>query len=143
MAAAELAKRKGSLLTLRQLLSESEALGQLKVIHQPIDWDEEMSTLNYMVAQKENAPVLWFKNIKDAAYGSSAVFNLFGTGQDRIALGLGLEPGRSLQELIEFAKNNFGRKVPPRSIPAEKAAVNEVIIEGADIDLNKFPSPKM
>ncbi|MBI4442939.1 MAG: UbiD family decarboxylase [Acidobacteria bacterium] len=143
MAEAKLAKRKGSLLTLRQLLSETEALGQLKVINQPIDWNEEMSTLNYMVAQKENAPVLWFKNIKDAAYGSSAVFNLFGTGQDRIALGLGLEPGRSLQELIEFAKNNFGRRVPPRTIPAEKAAVNEIIIEGADIDLNKLPSPKM
>ncbi|MBI4465054.1 MAG: UbiD family decarboxylase [Acidobacteria bacterium] len=132
------------MLTLRQFLSESDALGQLKVIPQPIDWDEEMSTLNFMVAQKENAPVLWFQNIKDAGYGSSAVFNMFGAeSKDRIALALGLKPGHSIHELIEFTKNNFGRKVAPKTIPEGKATVNEVILEGSAIDLTQFPAPKM
>ena len=43
---------------LRDLLKESEAMGELKTITQPIDWDEEMGALNYMVAQRENSPIL-------------------------------------------------------------------------------------
>jgi 4-hydroxy-3-polyprenylbenzoate decarboxylase len=133
----------GLMLSLRDLLKEADAMGQLKAITQPIDWQEEMGALNYMVAQKENAPALWFKNVRDAGYGSSAVFNLFGTGKDRVALAMGLPKGRSMLELVEATKNNFGRKVPPRTIPANKAPVNEVVLEGKDIDLNKFPAPKM
>jgi len=131
------------MLSLRELLSEAESMGEMKAISQPIDWDEEMGALNYMVAHQENAPVLWFQNIKDACYGSSAVFNLFGTGKDRIALSLGLGKGHSINELIQFTKENFGRKVPPRLVPADKAPVNEVILEGSDIDIRAFPAPKM
>ncbi|MBI3935318.1 MAG: UbiD family decarboxylase [Acidobacteria bacterium] len=131
------------MLTLRQLLAESESMGQLKKITAGIDWDEEMSALNYMVAQREDSPVLWFQNIRDAQYGSTAVFNMFGMGKDRIAMALGLEKGLSIGELVQFTKNNFGRKVPPRMVPAANAPVNEVILEGADIDLNAFPAPKM
>jgi UbiD family decarboxylase len=131
------------MLNLRGLLSEAKAMGELKAITQPIDWNEEMGALNYMVAQREDSPVLWFQNIKDADYGSSAVFNLFGMGKDRIALSLGLEKGHTVGELVRFTKDNFNRKVPPRMVNADKAPVNEIILEGDDIDLNKFPSPKM
>ena len=131
------------MLTLRELMAESQSHGELKEIRQPIDWDEEMGALNYMVAQREDAPVLWFKNIRDARYDSSAVFNLFGTGKDRIARALGLPRGKTTRELIEFTKDNFGRKIPPRLVPEAKAPVNEIILEGNDIDLRHFPAPKM
>ena len=130
------------MLSLRQLLDESQSMGELKEIAQSVDWCEEMSGLNYMVAQRQDAPVLWFKNIQDARYGSTAVFNLFGTGKDRIALSLGLPKGRTIRELVEFTKENFGRKIPPRSIPADQAPVNEIIQEGSDIDITGFPAPK-
>ena len=130
------------MLSLRQLLEESRSIGALKEITQPVDWCEEMNGLNYLVAHRENAPVLWFQNIKDARYGSTAVFNLFGTGKERIAASLSLPKGRSIRELVEFTKNNFGRKIPPRSIPAEKAPVNEIIQEGSAIDVTGFPAPK-
>src|SRR3990172_4602864 len=122
------------MLSLRQLLREADSMGELKVLPQRISWNEEMGALNYMVAQRENAPVLWFQNVEDAGYGSSAVFNLFGTGQDRIALSLGLPTGRSTRELVQFTKDKFGRKIPPRTVPEKQAPVNEVILEGADID---------
>ena len=73
------------MLSLRQLLEESRSIGELKEITQPVDWCEEMSGLNYLVAHRENAPVLWFQNIKDARYGSTPGFNLFWTGKERIA----------------------------------------------------------
>ncbi|MBI4442048.1 MAG: UbiD family decarboxylase [Acidobacteria bacterium] len=131
------------MLSLRQLLEEAKSAGELKIISQPLDWDEEMGALSYMVAQRENAPVLWFQNIKDAAYGSSAVFNLFGTGKDRVAMSLGLPRGLPIQKLIQFTKSNFGRRIAPRLIPADEAPVNEVVLEGSDIDIRKFPAPKM
>ncbi|HWP85213.1 MAG TPA: UbiD family decarboxylase, partial [Terriglobia bacterium] len=131
------------MLTLRGLLKEAERMGELQEVVQPIDWDEEMGALNYMVAQREGAPVLWFKNVRDAGYGSTAVMNLFGTGKDRVALSMGLPKGLSMLELVEAAKNSFSRKVPPRLVPAEQAPVNEVILEGEEIDLRKFPAPRM
>ena len=131
------------MLTLRQFLSESESMGQLKKISQRIDWDEEMGALNYMVAQREDSPVLWFQNVRDAKYGSSAVFNLFSMAKDRVAISLGLSKGLSISDLVRFTKDNFGRKIPPRMIPEKQAPVNEVILEGNDIDLNAFPAPKM
>ncbi|MBI4478966.1 MAG: UbiD family decarboxylase [Acidobacteria bacterium] len=131
------------MLTLRQFLSESESMGQLKKISQRIDWDEEMGALNYMVAQREDSPVLWFQNVRDAKYGSSAVFNLFSMAKDRVAMSLGLSKGLSVRDLVRFTKDNFGRKIPPRMIPEKQAPVNEVILEGNDIDLNAFPAPKM
>ncbi len=131
------------MLTIRELLKESEAMGQLKKISQPVDWDEEMGALNYMVAQRENAPVLWFENVRDAKHGATTVMNLFGTGKDRVALSMGLPKGKSMMELIQEAKKNFGNRVPPEMISADKAPVNEVILEGDEIDLNDFPAPKM
>lgn len=131
------------MLSLRQLLSEAKSMGELKTITQPIDWNEEMGALNYMVAQQENAPVLWFQNVKEARYGSSAVFNLFAMAKDRIALSLGLPKGLSIRDVVQSTKKNFGRKIPPRMIPAEKAPVNEVILEGSQIDITGFPAPKM
>ncbi len=132
------------MLTLRDLLGEAQSMGELKAITQPIDWNEEMGALNYMVAQREDSPpVLWFKNIKDAGYGSSAVFNLFGMGKDRIALSLGLPKGQPIGDLVRFTKDNFGRKVPPRMVSDTKAPVNEVVLEGKDINLFNFPAPKM
>ena len=131
------------MLNLRGLLDECKAMGELKTITQPIDWNEEMGALNYMVAQREDAPVLWFQNIKDANYGASAVFNLFGMGKERIAMSLGLPKGLSIPDLVRFTKDNFGRKVPPRTVPASQSPVNEIILEGSDIDIRKFPAPKM
>ena len=100
--------------------------------------DEEMGALNYMVAQRENAPVLWFENVRDAKHGATTVMNLFGTGKDRVALAMGLPTGKSMMELIQESKKKFGNRVPPEMIPADKAPVNEVILNGDDINLFDF-----
>jgi len=129
--------------SVRDFIKECEAMGQLKTITAPVDWNEEMGALNYMVAQKDGAPVLWFKNVKDSKHGSSALMNMFGTGKDRVAMAMGLPKGKSMQELIELCKANFGKKIKPVMIKPEDAPVNEVILEGDQINLFDFPAPKM
>jgi UbiD family decarboxylase len=128
---------------LRGWLKQVEAMGELQVISQELDWDEETSALNYMVGQQEGAPALLFEKTKDAAPGFRAAYNLFGTSKDRVATALGFPRGKSLTELIEMVRTNFHRKIPPVKVPAEQAVVNENVLLGEKADITIFPAPKM
>ena len=79
---------------LRSWLKQVEEMGELKVISQALDWNEETSALNYMVGQHEGAPALLFENIKGAAPGFRALYNLFGTSKERIAAASGFPRGK-------------------------------------------------
>ncbi|OFW32377.1 MAG: UbiD-type (de) carboxylyase-like protein [Acidobacteria bacterium RIFCSPLOWO2_12_FULL_60_22] len=128
---------------LRTWLKQAEELGELQVITEELDWDEETSALNYMVGQREGAPALLYEKIKDAPPGFRALHNLFGTSKERIAATFGLPRGKPLTELIDMVRSTFQRKVPPRVIPAEQAPVNENVVRGDKADITIFPAPKM
>ncbi len=128
---------------LRSWLQQVEQMGELQVISQELDWNEETSALNYMVAQQEGAPALVFEKLKDAAPGFRSLHNLFGTSKERIALAFGLPLGTPLRELIHMVRTNFRRKLPPAVVSAEGAVVNENVIEGKQVDITMFPAPKM
>src|SRR3990172_8507128 len=128
---------------LRTWLKQAEELGELQVITEELDWDEETSALNYMVGQREGAPALLYEKIKDAPPGFRALHNLFGTRKERIAATFGLPRGKPLTELIDMVRSTFQRKVPPRVIPAEQAPVNENVVRGDKADITIFPAPKM
>lgn len=128
---------------LRDWLQKVEELGELHRIKSEIDWNEEMAALTYMVASREGAPALLFEKVKDYPEGFRVLFNLFGTSRDRLALALSLPTGLSLLELIQATREKLKRAIPPRIVPKEAAPVNENIIYGDDIDLYKFPAPKM
>ena len=128
---------------LRNWLKQVDEMGELKVISQPLDWNEETSALDYMVSQHEGAPALLFENIKGAAPGFRALYNLFGTSKERIAAASGFPPGKSLTELIQIVRDGFGAKIPPVKIPAERAVVNENVLLEDKADITIFPAPKM
>ena len=119
---------------LRGWLKQVEEMGELQVISQELDWDEETSALNYMVGQQEGAPALLFEKIKDAAPGFRALHNLFGTSKERVAAAFGFPAGKTLTELIQMVRTSFRHKIPPVKVPAERAAVNENVL--LDIDRN-------
>ena len=56
---------------LRGWLKQVEEMGELQVISQELDWDEETSALNYMVGQREGAPALLFEKTRRRAGLSS------------------------------------------------------------------------
>ena len=92
---------------LRGWLKQVDEMGELQVISQELDWDEETSALNYMVGQQEGAPALLFEKIKDAAPGFRALHNLFGTSKERVATTFGFPRGKSLTELIEMVRDEL------------------------------------
>src|ERR1041385_339910 len=128
---------------LRSWLDDVSAMGELQVIKQELDWNEEAAALNYIVGHREGAPALLYENIKDAAPGFRSLYNLFGTSKERVAAAFGFPRGKSLTEQIEMVRTNFRRKIPPKVVTDDRAPCNENILRGAQCDVTMFPAPKM
>src|SRR5207302_9559671 len=127
---------------LRDWLARVEAMGELRRISQQVDPIEEMGAITYMVGKRIGAPALLFENIKGYNGPARSLFNLLASSNNRIALTLGMEPGRPVMELIQEARERLSRRIPPVEVDPSSAPVNEVILRGNDIDLTKFPVPK-
>jgi len=127
---------------LRSWLKQVEDLGELQVIRQQLDWNEEAAALNYIVGHKEGAPALMYENIKDTAPGFRSLYNLFGTSKERVAAAFGFPAGKSYTELINMVRTNFRRKVPPRVVPADRVPCNENLLAAKDADITIIDADK-
>lgn len=126
---------------LREWLARVEAAGELKRIDAPVDPDEELSAIAYMAAQREDAPALLFSSFTRQAQGR-VLINMLGASRRRYALAVGLDPDLPLHDLIKATREIFGSRIPPLRIAADKAPVNEIVLEGDEIDLTRLPVPK-
>jgi len=123
-------------------LERVEALGQLKRITAEVDPDLETSTLTYMVGQEEGGPALLFENIKGHP-GHKAVYNMIGSSLDRFCLAIGEEPMDHALDAVKVLKEKMQQKVPPNEIGGDGLLVNQNVETGNDIDITKFPAPRM
>ncbi|MBI4481253.1 MAG: UbiD family decarboxylase [Acidobacteria bacterium] len=127
---------------LRDWLAQVRELGELLEVTQEMDWNEEMSALAYLVGKIKGGPALLFESVRGYPRGYRALFNLFGTSKNRIALTLGAKPGTSLRDLILLARDKFKQRVPPQVVPLRSASVAQNVVSDREIDLGLFPSPK-
>jgi UbiD family decarboxylase len=130
---------------LRTWLAEVEAAGELLRVSEEFDWDEEMSALTYMVsrAARERAPALLFENVRGHGPGRRALFNVMGPSPNRVALSLGLPPGRPVREYVALAREKLKLRLPPVTVAPDDAPVCENVLTGEQVDLGLFPAPKM
>ncbi|HEX7052866.1 MAG TPA: UbiD family decarboxylase [Burkholderiales bacterium] len=126
---------------LREWLERIEAAGELKRIDAPVDLDQELAAIAYMAAQREDAPALLFSRFSEDVTGR-VLINLLGASRRRYALALGLDPALSVSELIEETRRIAARRIAPVHVPPGKAPVNEIVLEGEDVDLTRLPVPK-
>jgi 4-hydroxy-3-polyprenylbenzoate decarboxylase len=125
---------------LREWIEAMDELGELKRINAEIDPVEEMASLVYMVGKTNNPPALLFENIKGGEDGR-VLFNMFGNSPRRIAYTLGLDPNTSIREMVLKVKELLKKKEKPRFV--KDAPVKENVIYKENIDMTKFPAPKM
>jgi 4-hydroxy-3-polyprenylbenzoate decarboxylase len=141
---------------LRDFLAQLEARGELKRIAATVDPRLEMTEICDRVL-KAGGPALLFE--KPAGYPIPVLGNLFGTVR-RVALGMGVdaaEPAKALRELgvllatLKEPEPPKGWKdawdklpllkqvlaMEPRLVSA--APCQEVVLEGADVDLGRLP----
>ena len=138
---------------LRDFIAQLEALGELKRISHPVDPNLQMTEIADRVLRAEG-PALLFEN--PIGYDMPVLANLFGTPR-RVALGMGQEDVsalRDLGELLAFLKEPKPPKgfkelldnlptwkrvldMGPKTL--KKAACQEVVLTGDDVDLSKIP----
>jgi UbiD family decarboxylase len=128
---------------LRDWLNQVKEIGELKVINEETDWNEELAAITYMAAKKQGSPALLFEKIKGYPEGFRILTNILGTSLSRIALSLGLPLNLSTLDMISRTKEIYKNRIPPQVVNKKNAPVNENIVMGEDVDLYLFPAPKM
>ncbi len=135
----------GPIADLRDWLSRVDALGELIRIGAPVDRDEEMSAISYLVAKQHPSPAVLFENprgFEKSPIGARLLWNILGPSINRVALTLEESPDTPTVELIRRVKDKLKRRIPPREVPHAAAPVYEHTLTGKDIDLEKLPIPR-
>lgn len=123
-------------------LEKVEALGELKRITAEVDSDLETSTLTYLVGKEVGSPALLFENIQGHP-GMKAIYNMIGSNLSRFCLAIGVEPVEHPLDAVSILKERMHLKKAPNEVPAESALVNQNVETGDEIDITKFPAPRM
>ena len=130
---------------LREWLAKAEAIGELVRISEPVDRDEEMSAVTYLLAKKHPSPAVLFERagVSDTnALGAQLLWNILGPSLKRTAISLEEPPDTETVELIRRVKEKFKSRIPPREVSRAEAPVYEHTLTGNDIDLNALPIPR-
>ena len=122
---------------LRDFIALCEKEGDLKRITAEVDWDLEMTHISKLVEEKDGRAVL-FENIK--GHDSPVMFGAY-SNTKRLAMVLGKPANLSMCELSEaWMKMSIGEVI--RSKEIEDGPIFENVIDGDDVDVFKFPTPK-
>ncbi len=130
---------------IREWLDRAEGINELIQIDKPVDRDEEMSAITYLVAKQDPSPAILFDNPKgyeDSPIGARMLWNILGPSSKRIALTIEEPPETPTLELIRRLKEKMKDRIPPREVPGAEAPVFENTLSGADIDLEQLPIPR-
>lgn len=135
----------------RSFLDDLAKQDELRSIDEQVDWDLESSAICAM-SQRTGGPAVQFANVKDYP-GMPLVGSLFsGPGMfewpqlkrkmhGRMAIALGLEPDIHYDDM--FATVMDRRRAPIRAIEIEAGPCQEVVIQPHDVDLYKYPIPRI
>jgi UbiD family decarboxylase len=127
---------------LREWLVLIENDGGLLRIKQPVDTDEELAAVTFMATRQENAPALLFEELCGNHSGARVLANMLGASKERYALAVGLDPRLSTAQMIAATRGIMSGRIPPVHVPAATAPVNEIVLQGDDVDLTALPAPK-
>lgn len=128
--------------SLTDWIAQLEAAGELKRIDAEVHWDQEMSAITYTAHRDEEAPALLFENITDYP-GGRVLYNTFSGSSTRLALLMNEDPDLGVKGLIRAAREKFENRVDPVTVDNADAPVLTNTDAGDDVDLRKFPAPKM
>jgi UbiD family decarboxylase len=130
---------------LREWLSHVEQLGELVRVRKPVNRDEEMSAISYLVAKQQPSPAVLFERAEgfdDNPIGARLLWNILGPSLKRVALTLEEPTDTPTVELIRRAKDKLKQRIPPREVARREAPVYENTVTGDKVDLNLLPIPR-
>ena len=134
-----------SIQDLRDWIARVDALGEMVRISQPVNRDEEMSAIAYLVAKQSRSPAILFecaKGFEKSPIGARHLWNILGPSRKRIALTLEEPAETPTVELIRRTKDKLKRRIAPREVARSEAPIYENSIVGKKIDLDQLPIPR-
>jgi UbiD family decarboxylase len=143
----EAAKAVGSkpIQDLREWLAKVEEIGELVRVREPVDRDEEMSAIGYLVAKQKVSPAVLFeqaRGFEGSPIGAKSLWNILGPSMKRVALTLEEPAETQTVELIRRTKDKLKRRMLPHEVLANDAPVYENTLTGDQIDLDQLPIPR-
>jgi 4-hydroxy-3-polyprenylbenzoate decarboxylase len=135
----------GPIQDLRDWLARVDDIGELVRVTEPVDRDEEMSAITYLVAKKQQSPAVLFERVagfENSPLGAQLLWNVLGPSVRRTALSLEEPPDTPTIDLIRRVKDKLRNRIPPREVPRDQASVYENTITGSAIDLERLPIPR-
>ncbi|OFW00280.1 MAG: UbiD-type (de) carboxylyase-like protein [Acidobacteria bacterium RIFCSPLOWO2_02_FULL_68_18] len=130
---------------LRDWLARAEAIGELVRVSQPVDPDEEMSAVTYLLAKRRPSPAVLFeraRGVEQSPIDIRLLWNILGPSVRRTAISLEEPVDTPTVELIRRVKEKFRTRIPPREVDRSQAPVFEHTLTGDDIDLTRLPIPR-
>lgn len=126
---------------LRDWIEQVEAIGSLERVADEVHWDEEMGAISYCAHKTLGAPALLFEDVTGSPDGYRALWNMFASSPARLAVTMHEDPELSMKELISIGRDHFGSTLEP--VTVDDGPVYEHSEYGDDVDLTRFPAPKM
>jgi len=139
------ATRKKPIADLREWLERVEDIGELTRVRQPVDRDEEMSAISYLVAKQQPSPAVLFerpRGFDKSPIGAKMLWNILGPSVKRVALTLEEPADTPTVELIRRTKNKLKQRLPPHEVSAAQAPIYQNTVTGKKIDLDLLPIPR-
>src|SRR5712691_11528827 len=130
---------------LRDWLERVDEMGELIRIKEPLDGNEEMSAIGYLVAKQTPSPAILMEKTKgyeNSPIGAMHLWNILGPSLKRIALTLEEPPETPTVELIRRVKDKLKQRIPPREVSQSEAGFYQNTLTGDKIDLTQLPIPK-
>jgi 4-hydroxy-3-polyprenylbenzoate decarboxylase len=137
--------RRAPVRDLRDWLTRVERLGELVSVDKPVDRDEEMSAISYLLAKQQPSSAVLFerpRGFDKSPVQARLLWNILGPSRKRIALSLEEPPDTPTIELIRRVKDKLKRRIPPREVSASEARVYEHSLLGRKVDLDLLPIPR-
>ncbi len=127
---------------LRQYVARLEREGKLTEVDAAVDWDLEMGGISRKAIDHKSGALL-FNNIRGYP-GQRVMANVLGPGRpihSLFALAAGLPGDTPVLDLIEWFGKKSNETIHP--IIVDTAPCKENILKGEDIDLFRFPIPRI
>ncbi len=118
------------MMDLREFLKVLEEEHELQKIKVEVDPKHELGAVCKIHNERPNSPTLLFENVK--GHTIPVVGQLLASDR-RVALALGLSQENVFNETVQRASNPIAPKL------VSKGACQDIVFEGADVDLTKLP----
>ncbi|HSC42823.1 MAG TPA: UbiD family decarboxylase, partial [Candidatus Binatia bacterium] len=118
------------MMDLREFLDQLEKAGELHTVAAEVDPKHEIGAICKIFNERPNSPALLFENVKGSTI---PVIGQLLASDRRVALALGLSHNKVFEETVRRAS----APIAPRRVSA--GPCQEVVMEGADVDITKLP----